>query len=282
MAEKINIETLGVEKKIDFSEMYRNCLVDVSVDLPPPPVALSIGTYNYKGNNFFIPFGTYGNFSCLVGASKSMKTFLKSALLAGYIGGGSQNYFPDLRGHDNTDKLIIDVDTEQSLWHTQRVARRVCDMVGANHDLYKPFSTREYDAKIRFQFIEWIMMESDMRNDIGLITIDGSADIMDSVNDLDEANKITQGMMKWTTKTNCHLSTVLHRNHNSDKPTGHLGSSIMKKAETVAFVTKEPDVTPVAVKVTADYTRNRPFDDFTFTVNQDSLPHVIDEHDTFM
>jgi hypothetical protein len=272
MREKISLESLGVAPPVNFKEMHDNCLVDVSLELPPPPVALSLGSYQYKNNTYPIPFGTYGNFSTLVGASKSMKTFLKSALIAGYIGGESQNYFPDLKGHNIKDKFIIDVDTEQSLWHTQRVAKRVCEMVGTNYKNFIPFSTREYDAKIRFQFIEWIMMESEYRNNIGLIAIDGAADIMDSVNDLDEANKITQGMMKWTTKTNCHLATVLHRNHNSDKPTGHLGSSIMKKAETVAFVTREDDLT----KVTPDYCRNMPFNEFYFTLDHNHLP-TIDE-----
>ena len=264
--------------EIDFKKMHDACLVDVSLELPPPPVALSLGTYEYKGQVYPIPFGTYGNFSCLVGASKSMKTFLKSALIAGYIGGQSTNYFPDLKGHNTKGKFIIDVDTEQSLWHTQRVARRVCEMVGANYGMYKPFSTREYDAKIRFQYIEWIMMESEYRNDIGLISIDGAADIMDSVNDLDEANKITQGMMKWTTKSNAHLSTVLHRNHGSDKPTGHLGSSIMKKAETVAFVTREGDLT----KVTPDYCRNYPFSEFYFDLDNNHLPNVNESKKPFI
>jgi len=274
---RLTDEDIKTEKVLDFQKMHDNCLVDVSMELPPPPVALSIGTYTYKGYEYPIPFGTYGNFSCLVGASKSMKTFLKSALIAGYIGGRSNLYFPDLKGHETEGKYIIDVDTEQSLWHTQRVARRVCDMVGANHELYKPFTTREYDAKERFQYIEWLMMESEYRNNIGLITIDGAADIMDSVNDLDEANKITQGMMNWTTKTNAHLATVLHRNHGSDKPTGHLGSSIMKKAETVAFVTREDDST----KVTPDYCRNYPFSEFYFTLNENHLPH-IDESKEFL
>ena len=266
------------ESKIDFKAMHDNCFVDVSVELPPPPVALSLGTYSYKGNTYPIPFGTYGNFSCLVGASKSMKTFLKSALIAGYIGGKSNYYFPDLLGHEQKDKFIIDVDTEQSLWHTQRVARRVCEMVGSNYKNYIPFTTREYDAKIRFQYIEWIMMESDYRDNIGLITIDGAADIMDSVNDLDEANKITQGMMKWTTKTNCHLATVLHRNHGSDKPTGHLGSSIMKKSETVAFVTRDNQLT----KVTPDYCRNYPFNEFYFKLDDNHLPTVEDSEQGFI
>ncbi|WP_428743211.1 hypothetical protein [Tenacibaculum sp.] len=276
MFEKLDIKT---EKgTIDFKKMHDKCLVDVSLELPPPPVALSLGTYTYKNQVYPIPFGTYGNFSCLVGASKSMKTFLKSALIAGYIGGQSTQYFPDLKGHNTKGKFIIDVDTEQSLWHTQRVARRVCEMVGANYGMFKPFSTREYDAKERFQFIEWIMMESEYRNDIGLIAIDGAADIMDSVNDLDEANKITQGMMKWTTKSNAHLTTVLHRNHGSDKPTGHLGSSIMKKAETVAFVTREDDLT----KVTPDYCRNYPFKEFYFELNDDHLPQVDETKNSFI
>lgn len=278
MITELTIDNIAKENKLDFTEMYKNCLVDVSLELPPPPVALSIGTYTYKGFEYPIPFGTYGNFSCLVGASKSMKTFLKSALLASYIGGRSNNYFPDMRGHETKDKIILDIDTEQSLWHTQRVARRVCEMVGSNYDLYKPFTTREYDAKERFQFIEWLMMESEFRNDLGLVAIDGSADIMQSVNDLDEANKITQGMMTWTTKTNAHIATVLHRNHGSDKPTGHLGSSIMKKAETVAFVTREDDST----KVTADYCRNYPFKEFYFNLDENHLPQIDESKESYI
>jgi hypothetical protein len=274
MSELLKIEDLqNVSPVVDFKEMYDKCFVDVTLELPPPPVALSLGTYSFKNQFYPIPFGTYGNFSCLVGASKSMKTFLKSALIAGYIGGRSNNYFPDLLGHNTDGKYVIDVDTEQSLWHTQRVARRVCEMVGADYKKFIPLSTREYDAKIRFQFIEWILMESEYKNNIGLITIDGAADIMDSVNDLDEANKITQGMMKWTTKSNCHLSTILHRNHGSDKPTGHLGSSIMKKAETVAFVTREDNLT----KVTPDYCRNYPFNEFYFELDENHLPTVNED-----
>lgn len=276
MIEKLTLN--NQEAEIDFKAMQRSCFVDVTEELPPPPIALSLGTYTYGQQIYPIPFGTYGNFSCLVGASKSMKTFLKSALIAGYIGGQAQNYFPNLKGHDVGDKLIIDVDTEQSLWHTQRVAKRVCEMVGTNPDNFIPFTTREYDAKIRFQFIEWIMMESEYRNNIGLITIDGAADILENVNDLDMANTITQGMMKWTTKSNAHLCTILHRNHNTDKPTGHLGSSIMKKSETVAFVTRDDKLT----KVTPDYCRNYPFDEFYFELNENHLPKESEDNKPFI
>lgn len=275
---KIDPQSFGIEKKIDFRKIHDSSFVDVNKPLPPPPVALSLGTYVYKGRNYFIPFGTYGNFSCLVGASKSMKTFLKSALLAGYIGGRSQNYFPDMRGHSTEGKFIIDIDTEQSLWHTQRVAKRVCEMVGHDYKLYKPFSLRKEDALHRFQFIEWILMESEYRKNIGLISIDGAADILESVNDLDLSNKIVQGMMKWTEVANCHLTTILHRNHGSEKPTGHLGSAIMKKAETVAFVERNDDWTVV----TPNYCRNYPFEAFSFGLNGDHLPYSDEQEQEFI
>ncbi len=265
---KINIVDSQPSTELNFKDLEKKCFVDVSLEIPREPVALSIGEYEYKNVYYPIPFGTYGNFSCLVGASKSMKTFLKSALIAGYIGGNAQNYFPSMKGHDLKDKFILDIDTEQALFHTHKVAKRVCDMVGQNPDFYRPYCTREEDPKIRFQFIEYLMMESEYRNNIGLVAVDGAADILESVNDLDISNKIVQGMMKWTSVTQSHLCTVLHRNHNSDKPTGHLGSAIMKKAETVAFVTREDDV----VSVTPEYTRNYPFEEFKFDLDKDFLP----------
>jgi len=274
------INNVKIKKKtdkdfeVDFQKIHDKRLVSLEEVIEREPVALSIGTYQYKGKTYPIPFGTYGNFSCLVGASKSMKTFLKSALVAGYIGGQAQQYFPNMRGHDIKDKYILDIDTEQSLFHTQKVARRSCEMVGANYDLYKPFSLREEDPIIRFQFIEWLFMESEYRNNIGLAAVDGAADILSSVNDLDLSNKIVQGMMKWTSKSGGHLCTVLHRNHGSDKPTGHLGSAILKKAETVAFVTKEDE----NVVVTPEYTRGYPFQEFKFTLDENFLPKEVNEY----
>lgn len=265
-----------IEKELtseDFQKLHDKCLVDINAKLEPEPVALSIGQYEYKGNIYPLPFGTYGNFSCLVGASKSMKTFLKSALIAGYIGGKSNYYFPNLQGHDTKDKFVIDVDTEQSLWHTQKVAKRACEMVGSDYGFFKTFALREVDSKTRFQLIEWLLMESQYKNNIGLITIDGAADILESVNDLDLSNKIVQGMMRWTSVSKAHLCTVLHRNHNSDKPTGHLGSAIMKKAETIAFV--ERDKENNEVRVMPGYTRGVPFEEFQFRIDENHLPEEI-------
>lgn len=255
----------------NFKEIESKAFIDVSVQIKRPPVAIGIGQYEYKGNSYPIPFGSYGDFSCIVGASKSMKTFLKSAIVAGYIGGQAQNYFPSVQGFETEGKFIIDIDTEQSTYHTQRTARRVCEMVGSNSEFYVPFSLREYDASTRLEFIEYIYNESQWRDRIGLVSIDGAADLMDNVNDLELSNIIVGKMLKWTKQSNSHLITILHRNHGTQKPTGHLGSAITKKAETVAFVTKDDDT----VKVTPEYTRNYPFETFEFALDDDFLPYEM-------
>lgn len=262
------------EKVVDFKKLHDQSLIDVSEQIKRQPVALSIGDYEYAGNIYPITFGSYGDFSCIVGASKSKKTFLKSALIAGYIGGQSNTLFPDIKGHNTSGKFVLDIDTEQSKFHTQRVVKRVCNMVGSDPEFYKGFSLRKESAKVRFQFIEWLIMESEYKNNIGLVSVDGSADLLDNVNDLDESNRIVQGLMKWTAVSKCHLITILHRNHGTMKPTGHLGSAILKKSETVAFVEKDDDF----AKVSPEYTRNVPFKEFKFRVNYNSLPQIVDTY----
>jgi len=44
---KLNIDNFPKEEVIDFQAMHDKCFVDVSLELPPPPVALSLGTYSY-------------------------------------------------------------------------------------------------------------------------------------------------------------------------------------------------------------------------------------------
>ena len=268
-------ETPEESKGIDFNKLMLESEVNIDEELERQPIALSIGTHQFKGKPYNTPFGSYGDFSCIVGASKSRKTFLKSALVAGYIGGKSNNYFEDITGHDTEEKFILEFDTEQSKFHTQRVLRRVVDMVGHSSEYYKGFSLRKYGAKERQQFIEYVLYESDYKNNIGLVTIDGYADLVQDFNNLEESSKLTDNLLKWTTDKQCHITGVLHRNFGSNKPVGHVGSSILKKAETVVFVDKEEDgqITNVSCK----YSRNIEFDDFGFIVNKDTwLPEEVD------
>ncbi len=267
------IELNGIDTpQINPQAIFKDSFVNIDADISRQPVALSIGENTYRQNIYPVPFGSYGDYSCIVGSSKSKKTFLKSALMAGYIGGGSQNYFPDIKGHFTNNKYVIDIDTEQSKYHSQRVFRRVIEMVGANYEYYKPFSLREYSPDERVQFIDWIFNESPYKGNIGFVSIDGYADLLKDFNSLEQSTELTQKLMKWSSDHHCHITGVLHKNFGSEKPVGHIGSTVLKKAETVVFVENEGDFTSVKCK----YSRNIPFEDFNFNVDNETwLPKQI-------
>ena len=267
MLNKITIQP--TEIKTDFSQLESECFIDVNKPLEKQPIALSMG---YKFNEF-CPIVTYGNFCSIVGASKSFKSFLKNAFLACFLGGTSNKYFHDLTGHQNTGKFVIDFDTEQSDYHVKKAANRVITMYGQNNSFYIPFALRKLSAKERVEFIEYIVYESQYKNMIALISIDGVADLVDNVNDLDKSNEITQKLMKITDEKKCAMITVIHKNYDSSKPTGHLGSAVLKKAETVLFVNKDGN----NASVKAEYSRNIPIDEFSFTIHE-GLPKQIDDN----
>lgn len=265
--------TLGEVKSeiIDFSKIESESYIDASLDIKPQPIAISLGEKEYKGIYYPTPIGSYGDFSCIVGASKSKKTFFKSMLVAGYLGGNS-NLYSSIKGHNNYDKLVLEFDTEQSHFHTQRVTRRVIEMVGVNDERYKTYSLRQYEPKLRFEFIEYMLLESEFRNDIGLVSIDGFVDLVTDFNSLEQSTNLTEKLLQWTSKTKCHITGILHKNFGTSKPVGHVGSSILKKAETVIFIEREEELT----KVTCEYSRNIAFDEFYFEVDKNHLPTVIE------
>lgn len=257
---------------IDFKEMFNKALIDPSEEIKQQPIALSIGTSNYKGVEYPIPFGSYGDFSCIVGASKSKKTFFKSMIEAGYIGGNSNIYNPSIIGHNSKDKFVVSFDTEQSEFHTQRVQRRVLELVGANYEFYKTFSLRAYSPKERFDFIDWIVFESDFKNNIGLMSIDGYVDLVTDFNSLEQSTGLTEKLLQWTAKGKMHCTGILHKNFGTAKPVGHVGSSVLKKAETVVFIEKDEERTIAK----CEYSRNQPFEDIIFEVDKNTwLPKQI-------
>lgn len=270
---EIKLDVENLQDNRDFKKIHDEHFIDIEEVLKPQPVAISIGTSIYKGNEYPIPYGSYGDFSCIVGASKSKKTFLKSMLLASYIGGNANMFAEKIKGHNTKDKYVIDIDTEQSEFHSQRVFRRVAEMVGINPMYYKPFSLRKLSANERLEFIDWLFNESEYKGNIGVVSIDGVADLINDVNDLELSNKVAQKLLEWSAKEQCHIITVLHRNFQSKKPTGHLGSAVLKKAETVVFVENEGEFTIV----TPEYSRNQPFEIFSYSIDSSWLPFITDD-----
>jgi len=122
------------------------------------------------------------------------------------------------------------------------------------------------------QFIDWVVFESEFKDNIGLMLIDGYADLVTDFNNLEMATGLTEKLLQWTSKGKMHCTGILHKNFGTSKPVGHVGSSVLKKAETVVFIERNENETIVK----CEYSRNQPFNDIVFTVDEnDWLPKEV-------
>lgn len=252
------------------------CVVDTSDLLEYPPLALSLGntTIQTKSGSltFPIPIATMGNISVVTAPPKTKKTFFLSLLASVYL--SDQNSFgADIKGYRD-DNCLVHLDTEQGAWHAQRVFKRVQDM-SSNKKLgcYQTYALRTINYKQRLEFIEYILKENKDKN--GLILIDGIADLVSDVNNIEESNLCVQKLMELSARYSCHIMTVIHQNFGSAKlGTGHLGSFLEKKSETVIQLetntTNKDWVTAICKR-----SRGYSFETFSFSVNDFGLPYVV-------
>jgi hypothetical protein len=275
----MNIELISSEetnKTEKFRRMQEEAFVDPSEELEYPPVAISMGSYTYNKNTFPIQIGTYGNFSFIQAPPKSKKSFFVSLLASAYLG-DTTPYTSYMKGH-REGKCLVHFDTEQGTFDAQRVFRRTVDMCMLEDECYYTYALRQYSYKDRVEFIEWFLYNND---NLGLVIIDGIADLCVDVNDIREANELVQKLMKWTEELGIHIVVVIHSNFGSDKPTGHLGSFLEKKTETqIQLEVVEDNKNLVAVR--CKRSRSYPFDEFYFKINEYGLPTVIDGVDKML
>ncbi len=253
------------------------CTIDTSEIMEYPPTALSLGekTIQAKGGDITmpIPIGTYGNFSFVQAPPKSKKTFFVSLLASVYLSGGN-NFGGKIKGHRD-GRCLMHFDTEQGHWHAQRVFKRVQDMSNTKEvGCYHTYALRTIGYKERLLFIEHCLEQNKGKN--GLVIIDGIADLVSDVNNLEESNLCVQKIMQLSAKYDCHIVTVIHSNYGSDKPTGHLGSFLEKKTENqiqleINTVNKE------WITVSCKRSRGYAFETFSFSINEFGLPFVVGE-----
>jgi hypothetical protein len=265
------------DKEVDrmhYEMLDADLKVELDEEVPAPPVALSFGTHSYTTRKGMrteeTPIATYGNFSFIQAPPKSYKSFFTSLLVSAFL--KDNKWAGDKFSSYRKDKSVFHFDTEQGRWHCQRGFRRVSDMANTM-DNYHTYSLRTIGYKQRLGFIEYILSNA-KEDSIGLVVIDGVADLVSDVNDITECNLCVQKLMEWSAKYNCHISTIIHSNHNSTKPTGHLGSFLEKKAETQISLNREED--SKVVNVSCKRSRNYGFEDFDFFINRFGFPEVID------
>ena len=244
-------------RKIELQEFILPHLVDLS---KPAPVVKPI--IEQRG----MVVATLGNISAVVGAAKSKKTFLCTALVGGLLSeNGDFGIVPRLA-------KVLWVDTEQSQLHTRKVVERIHRLAGwtteRNNGLLHTLALREIEPKSRAELL-YMAIELYKPH---LVVVDGISDLMYNTNDLEESDRILGRLMTLSTEYNCHILCVLHTNPDSDKARGHIGSALQRKAETVIFVHKVGECSVVEPQ----FCRNEEFAPFAFIIDEEGLPLECD------
>lgn len=279
----MNFDELSKESKseeiLNFTDIHEKSLIDLSLVYERPPLRISIGRddKSYKGVHHPLRFGTAGNISMIKGEEKARKSFLKSLIL-GCSFGGRSNIFTnsiDIVGHELQDKYIIDIDTEQDDYDSWLNAIRIPKLVGVKPDNYMAIKLRDKTPNERLQYVEWLFLESEYRDKLGVVSIDGYVDLINDFNSQLESSELTQKLMKWSSISKAHITGVLHLNPNSDKARGHLGTILQQKCETVVIIADKGDYSLVSCQ----RGRGKKFKEFCITVNKEWLPEIIDNPD---
>ena len=284
MKNEINTTEDDEVKRMLMMQLEEDASIDVEEVIKYPPVAISCGIYqdrNFDGSytEYPVPIGTDGNFSFVQAFPKVGKSFFMSLLVSAYQS-GSNGYTGKIKGHRRGRK-IIHFDTEQGRFHVSKLARRPLVMNKLQNDKdYHIYAMREFGWKSKIDFIEHILFDKFENEEIGLVIIDGCADLCSDVNNMEQANNVAEKLLQWSGKLNAHITTIIHQNFGSDKPSGNLGSALEKKAESQIKLEKN-NANKGWITVECKRSRNRPFETFSFQVNQNELPEFINNDYTF-
>lgn len=245
----------GVNIGKDDLELLIKAEIDLSKEIPSPPPVL------FQGDKTMI---SKGDFSVVVGAAKSRKTFCVSAMVGAYL--CADEYMNMSSPADSGSVLWID--TEQSIYHAAKVARRVCRIAGLpinqKNERFRMLCFREYTPDKRRELTE----KAIRLYKPALVVVDGAADLILDVNDSSESARLATMFMDITKELDNHIITVLHTNPGGDKPRGHLGTNFLNKAQALFIVRADGDISTVSVERCRDIA----IDDFAFAVNKEGLP----------
>jgi len=245
----------GFNKELEA--LIQSIIVDPEAEAMEPPTAISVDQ---------LPICTLGNFSLVIGGPKSHKTFFVSAVAAAAASGGCE--MECITGSMPPDSEVHYFDTEQSTYDLHKTVNRI--VVQSRGYNFKAYEMRPLSPNQRLKVIEYTI---ERMNNPGFIIIDGLRDLLTTgINDETEATNIMSNLLKWTHKKNSHIMLVLHQNKNNANARGHIGTEAVNKAETVLRLVNKTGYT----KVFPEFCRSLEFEQFSFMINSEGLPEIID------
>lgn len=262
-----NVAYGRLSHKIVINRELANCRINLSEQLVPPEVALFMA----RGDHL-VPISSLGNLTTIIGKPKSRKSFLITMLVAATLKPGDVDPFKGALPEHKRRVAVFD--TEQGRYHVQKMAKRICGLIGDLYPEYlEVYSLRKYSPKERIAIIRDYIYSTD---DLGLIVIDGIRDLMRDVNDPGESMDLVSLLLKWSDERQIHILTVLHQNKGDGNARGHLGGEMVNRSEFTLSVAIDPRNPDFSFTKT-EYGREIHPDPITFTIDENGLPIVVSD-----
>ncbi len=239
--------------------------VDVNKPISYPPYFMAIGG---------IDVTSFGNFSLLLGKPKSRKTFLAGLLCSVFINQTStiEGIFSINKAHKI--RAVVYIDTEQSIFHSQKVLDRIKKKSGLkNLKNFRFHNLRPYNTSVRLAFLEYVLQNVHPNT---VVIVDGLRDFVSSINDEQEAINLSNILLEATHKRNIHVIGILHENKYNNAARGHLGTELVNKAELVFSVSKKGEFSTVK----SEFSRGLDFEPFHFKIDDNELPIITKNIET--
>ena len=263
MFKEIPIGEVAKEKKFSIDDIMKH-RVFPSDEIPKPECVLY---FHYK------MVMTRKNISCITGKAKVGKTFLmtllnEAILMKGEFHDTLKSYLP--KGKDK----IIYIDTEQSDYHILLILKRIKDVVSEEkiENLYM-FNFDAIDIEKRKEYTRELIYSLE---GVGLVVIDGIADLIYDPNDIRESSQMVSDLRKWSVDNDLHIVNVIHQNPSENqKMRGHLGTILTNKAETVIQISSSKEQESIKLVETLA-TRNKKPENWSFEII-DGIPEIMQE-----
>lgn len=200
----------------------------------------------------------------------------KSSLMAAFAASCISPSKTALNIRSKIEGNILWIDTEQSKLEFSYFQRMVIKMAGLKEhpSNYWAFNIRKYDDVTRFEIVEHAIMNMP---DLGLVVIDGIADLSLDENEQNSTKALVSRLMAWADLRECPILVAIHTNKDGKESTGHLGGYLDKRCSYHIRVEKKSEESPSLVYPKLSRMGDK-FPKFYFTHELGGLPNLVDDN----
>lgn len=213
-----------------------------------------------------------GSIVMVSGQSKTRKSSVMASFAASLLNkdGIYQNIETTLR-----KGTVLWFDTEQNEVEFNYFQRMIYMMAGVDsinpNIRYLAFNIRKYTEEQRAVIVEELVKAL---GDVIFVVVDGIADLISSVNDMEGTKRLTTKLCKWADTYKTPIMTTIHTNKDGKDATGSLGGFLDKKSSYHIRTSKEEFNGPTRVEV--KHARGgEGFAPYEFEHTQNGIPTIV-------